>query len=258
MTIAYLLPNGAGSQSDYTPVGDTPNWKCVDDPVGAPDDEATYIKISSGQPPLDTYRDYFTHVPIPAGEVEAITSVKVCYRGGIGWWSGGDASTQTRCFLKHPVYGEIHTENYIFVAPEPWVWTWFSYVFTSFGFPWGTLLSWADVTPAILNNAEFGIRMLPSGLNCEEACSQLYLEIDYVRIPQVYESSCEDGMKVGDAPVESLTYSSLAQDGIKLNDLASGQMNVILSLVEGLKMSEETVKIAVSGKWLGRIRVSVK
>jgi hypothetical protein len=41
--VASPLPTGNGSFVSGTPVGAATQWQCVDDPVGAPDDAATYI-----------------------------------------------------------------------------------------------------------------------------------------------------------------------------------------------------------------------
>jgi len=42
-----LKPNGAGTYSQWTAVGDTPNWKCVDEGV-VPDGDVTYVKSTAG------------------------------------------------------------------------------------------------------------------------------------------------------------------------------------------------------------------
>lgn len=47
MSIIQLRPTGISSGSPAT-TGDSPWWKCVDDPPGAPDDAATYIAVTSG------------------------------------------------------------------------------------------------------------------------------------------------------------------------------------------------------------------
>ncbi len=59
MSTLYLIPGGVGSRSDYGPAGDTPGWKCVDDPIGFPDDDATYVVTYNT---ITTTRDYYTPI----------------------------------------------------------------------------------------------------------------------------------------------------------------------------------------------------
>lgn len=58
--VGVLRPNGAGSFSDLTPVGDTPNWKCVDEVTH--DDDTTYVKVNNSTTHQhDTYA--FSNLP---------------------------------------------------------------------------------------------------------------------------------------------------------------------------------------------------
>lgn len=53
MATIVLRPNGAGNSSAMTAVGDTPNWKCVDDTTY--DNDTTYVNSTTGLPLLDLY-----------------------------------------------------------------------------------------------------------------------------------------------------------------------------------------------------------
>lgn len=58
----YARPNAAGADSEWTPIGDTPNFECVDD-TGVPDDETTYVKaLEAGL--LDTYNVESITLPV--------------------------------------------------------------------------------------------------------------------------------------------------------------------------------------------------
>lgn len=83
MATLILYPNGAGSSSVLTPVGDTPNWKCVDE-VGTIDSDTTYVYRAGG---LGTGLDLYTidASGVPSGAVISnVRSINYSKRVGTG------------------------------------------------------------------------------------------------------------------------------------------------------------------------------
>lgn len=64
------LPNGSGTYSQFSPSGDSPNYKCVDDP--APDGDTTYVASSD-----INNRDSYVF-PGLAQSVQQVRAVQVC------------------------------------------------------------------------------------------------------------------------------------------------------------------------------------
>ena len=52
----FLYPNADGCNIDFTPVGATNNWECVDDNRIIPDEDATYNYSASVNLKHDLYR----------------------------------------------------------------------------------------------------------------------------------------------------------------------------------------------------------
>ncbi len=174
MTVAYLLPNGVGSKSEYTPIGDAPNWKCVDDPVGFPDDAVTYNK--SGGDYYGVLRDYFTKDLLPAGAI--INSVIPRFRGCARNQSGIGTTLRCKVFLNIPVVGEFPSgEEGINAGWMEWIWADVPFAWI---FPFHGIASWAAMGVALFNASEMGyyLRCLGTGMGFV-GCTQLYLEVNY-------------------------------------------------------------------------------
>lgn len=71
----FLIPNANGCNIDLTPIGDTNNWECVDDPIATPDEDATYVKSSATNLKYDLYI-----LPNHTTEIGTINNVQVFAR----------------------------------------------------------------------------------------------------------------------------------------------------------------------------------
>jgi hypothetical protein len=74
LATANFVPSGDGHEIDWTPKGGGNNYVEVDDPVGAPDDDGTYVSIAKGN-----QEDYYD-VPDHTTETGTITNVRVVVR----------------------------------------------------------------------------------------------------------------------------------------------------------------------------------
>lgn len=75
VTSPSVLPNGAGALTQLGPSA-APNWDCVNDPVGAPDDDATYVQVATAPELIDYYTVNTAAIPASA----LIQSVTVYFR----------------------------------------------------------------------------------------------------------------------------------------------------------------------------------
>jgi hypothetical protein len=77
MATETLRPNGSGDSTQLTPVGDSPNYKCVDDITS--DGDSTYVQspTSDTEPHLDLYN--IEDTAIPAGStINSVTVYALC------------------------------------------------------------------------------------------------------------------------------------------------------------------------------------
>lgn len=65
-TDAFFIPNASGCATQLTPVGETNNWECVDDPRDVPDDDATYVYSKVTNEKYDLY-NIPNHIPLADG-----------------------------------------------------------------------------------------------------------------------------------------------------------------------------------------------
>jgi hypothetical protein len=112
--IKTLLPSGAGSYSEWTPSGDTPNYKCVDDAV--PDEDATHVEAM-----VVGKRDLYTFQPLPvlAGSIMGFSLTMV---------GKTDTLDEITAFIKSGATEELgDTEGALSYLPEyfpeqePWM-----------------------------------------------------------------------------------------------------------------------------------------
>ncbi|OGO00990.1 MAG: hypothetical protein A2Y58_03195 [Chloroflexi bacterium RBG_13_51_52] len=121
--VINITPDGLHSSGGgLTPNGEATTWQCVDDPVGAPDDAATYINDA-----LDSAENTETYTLTTPGlpTVKNIVSVEVRWRAT---QSAAGAGVQVRPWIRYASSGSI---------------------------VWGTLVntttSWADYTQTFTN-----------------------------------------------------------------------------------------------------------
>lgn len=81
MPTETLRPNGVGTNSENTPVGDTPNWECVDEETA--DDDTTYVYKGNSGWARDTYamQDH----SVGSGTINKVTVYIRCKEVTIGY-----------------------------------------------------------------------------------------------------------------------------------------------------------------------------
>lgn len=82
-TTEILRPNAPGDKSEWTPVGETNNWECVDDVT--PNEDATYIDT------VDTTKTDLYHLP-PSSRSGSINKIRVYFRCKISDDTGNGAA----------------------------------------------------------------------------------------------------------------------------------------------------------------------
>lgn len=104
-TTLNMIPNAAGTLTNQTPNVAPPNYQMIDDPIGAPDDAATYVyPLSVGGYLSDSY-----NLPTSGlGAAVVITSVDVTIRG---FSAGGGAGTFQPFLLLNGSYTYGTTRN---------------------------------------------------------------------------------------------------------------------------------------------------
>lgn len=127
MAAQTRLPTGDGTVAQHTAVGAANRWDCVNDPIGTPDDDTTYVSVTANN---RTSLFTFSAFAITAS---AISRVSVYYRAkyvpgdgtasraqvnvnGTGFDSGFvlDATSYTTVqadYLTHPATGLAWTES---------------------------------------------------------------------------------------------------------------------------------------------------
>ena len=83
MTQEILRPNGIGSSTNLVPVGDSPNWACVDDIT--PDEGTTHVSRTISGFAIDTYQmanPLLTHAGDTINWVRVYIRVMIDARGG--------------------------------------------------------------------------------------------------------------------------------------------------------------------------------
>lgn len=167
MAIQQRLPTGDGSLSQWDPISN--DWQKVDDPIGSPDDDATYISTSvNGNDDLFT----FTAFSIDA-EDDIVDGVSVTFRSRIGT-GGGPGNEDIRPSIK--VNGTIYYGSGVSQSSS-----WLTSTFTwdtnpDTGLPWND----ADVNGIGANPLqEFGVEYQLGSVS-EMRCTQCYIEASFV------------------------------------------------------------------------------
>jgi len=156
-----LRPNDAGTYSQCDPVGDSPNYRCVDEEVA--DGDATYVMTSGGATEIDTY-----NIPDHSEDVGDITSVTVYVR-----------SKGTSTDYLHAAQTVIRTQDTDYFGSYtllPVTYTNFS---TTYDLNPYTTNAWTwDEIDAL----EIGVRQYDQG-GGYASTTQVYAEIDWEVIP---------------------------------------------------------------------------
>ncbi len=137
MAFSLLFPNAPGDTTTFNPVGDTPNWKCVDDYAGS-DADLTYNSTFTTNSGDDLF-NLQTLASIPVGEIitHVIFYLYVRYNGG----------SAAQIIPKVKIGGTVYNQSVINVTSAYAV---YPYVYT---FVPGTSSPW---TVADVNNLQVG------------------------------------------------------------------------------------------------------
>jgi hypothetical protein len=157
-----LRPMGDGNYRDFSYLGDTRNWRCVDEQTA--DGDTTYVYIrDTGTSNRDTYAT--ENSPVTTGTINSVTIYIVAeYSSSSGtgyadtilrisgnnyYGNNGNDFTLTTTYTS---YSQIYTSN-----PAGGAWTW-----------------------TTINNLECGVRLRTSSWNQGYArCTQVYIEVNY-------------------------------------------------------------------------------
>ncbi len=119
MATLTCYPNGAGNSTQFTAVGDSANYLCVDDLSSSPDSDTTYVEHSTTGTKLDLYTFDFSGVPSNAiisniaiyGRFKRVggtyTSNKLAIRIASTNYLSGNKGTAT----SYTLYGNIWVTN---------------------------------------------------------------------------------------------------------------------------------------------------
>lgn len=185
MPTLILRPNANGHQNLMTPVGDAPNYKCVDDVVA--DDDATYIEMPGGVTKIN-YIDASTpdinevyNIQNHTAETGTINSITLYYRAyhydpvpmGLliecGFFIMQSPSTYDMVYLDR---NDIGLNTWVTVSH-----TWNQNPWTS------TAWTWDDID--ILQISFYAFIMMPPPIE-NMYYTQVYLEVDYEEPPEVH------------------------------------------------------------------------
>ena len=164
----YLIPNGAGDATGLEKYPDADNWKRVDDPVGAPDDDATYVRKANGTGTTD----YYSLSAPPVG-ITGINSLTVHFR------LKNNGAPTYGISPNYPILrlGGIDTIGtdvapLVYGVPViPATWTDYSQTLAR---PGGG--SWTETD---LINLQVGIYLSQNGFVAYGFCTQIYVEVNY-------------------------------------------------------------------------------
>lgn len=169
-------PNAPGSLADCTPVGDAPNWKCVDEAVA--DEDTTYNKTTTALAERDSF-----NIPNHTTEVGTITGVTVYIRGkrvgGTGMLQSMIARIKTggNYYSSGGVFMNLVYNNHAFtwdINPDTVAaWTWADIDALEIGYDILALDGEARLTQcyAIVNYTE--------NINPEIRTTQIYAKVNY-------------------------------------------------------------------------------
>lgn len=158
-----LRPNASGTYTQCTPVGDTPNYLCVDEEVA--DDDSTYISTSifGSTDQTDTY-----NIPDHSEGSGTITSVTVYLRSR--------ATYTANLHAVEPVIRTYNTNYYGTYTLLPLTYT--NYLTTNTTNPYTTnAWTWAEI-----DALQIGARQYDNGYGGAYT-TQVYVEIDYQYLP---------------------------------------------------------------------------
>lgn len=118
----YLIPNAVGCHTDLTPIGETNNWECIDDPIATPDNDDTYNYNDSPSLKYDLYS-----LPNHTTEAGVINYVQVFSKAKSQTFSQHEDGIY-KIIITDDACGNIYKSNDINLLASTWrtysnVWT---------------------------------------------------------------------------------------------------------------------------------------
>jgi hypothetical protein len=175
MSTINLTPIADGAYDQLTPSGCANSFECIDDPPGSPDDDTTYLSLSSG-----TGRQSVIVNAFYAGEtINNVTVLARCKNGGF-------ASALT----VYP-FVRINGTDY----DDPAGATAYS-TYDDFSYTWNTNPDTAAAwTPADLAALEAGLRLVATG--SPGRLTQIYVIVDYTPGNRAKKRKLRQGLAPG-------------------------------------------------------------
>jgi len=171
----YLLPNAAGDATGieimFPDTGEA-HWEDVDDPVGAPDEAATYVSSSNNPTSWDYYN---LTAPVWLGDVQTITTVKVTYRA-----RHADANATQHATVRLAAV-DSSDETHVFGAAFA------DHTTATLARPGGGTWAAAD-----FDTLQVGLGLSDNGL-ADPLCTQTYVEVEYTYAFEVTATGIDSG-----------------------------------------------------------------
>lgn len=155
--VEILRPNAPGDVTALIPVGDTPNWKCVDE--ATPDEDTTYVKGSN-----PAFRGDLYNLPASSGS-GIINFIKIYYRCKKGPTDPARA------------YASLKSDAQVKHSSQPLLTTsWVNYSYQWDTNPAGLPWTWAEI-----DALQIGINLHAAypGAQAMGYCTQVYVEVGY-------------------------------------------------------------------------------
>lgn len=160
MATVTLRPNGAGFVDDWTPIGDSPSWKCVDEVIA--DDFTTCIQNDADTNGINIL---FTIDSNSIGVDDTINSITIYYRSNsLSSKFGGNGCIPT--YRENSVTSEGTSNSSVDV------WTTYSQTFTVKG------SNGLAFTKSDIDSLQIGVAANQVGPGITY-CTQLYVVVDY-------------------------------------------------------------------------------
>lgn len=167
MAVVNLIPDADGTVQQWTPNLLQPHWTLVDDPVGIPDEDATYVWTAT-----PNFIEDFNHVTSGLLTGASITNVRLTFRAkmvvtGFNPLIAINPGVRVAGVRYPAVVNYLMTTSYAY-----YTWDWASN-------PAPPSFAW---TKADIDNLQSSI-MLSQVMNALARCTQLYFTVTYTPAP---------------------------------------------------------------------------
>ena len=232
MVTQNRLPTGDGSNDTWAALGAGSKYVEVDDPIGTPDDDSTYIfKQDSAGKQTST----FVAFDISASSITKLITFsrhRVTAGGGVGLghsiWVNGTVYNTTLATISSTSYADGTVD-------------WLTNPNTSS--PWTE----ADIEGVGANPLEeFGVRAFNITAGKEIRATQTYATVDYVESGADFTKTLTDGIDLSEIFSKSLSLNRIFSDGIDLSESFLRQYTALKNLSDKIVLSEEFSTVLVA------------